>query len=264
MTAGIQAVQNVQTFASTAIQVRVWRAFVSGEWRVSPEKPNSFREWVSGALSVEDGSHSTEASLLATVCEVVAWLLHNQPEKLPEDPEECFMPGNYRRWRAVAGKLSRLVKEGKEEQVAPIVDAVYDDSKTNTQIDQIGRQKSGIPPIVMYEQKGDGSGLVGARASLTPAQVEYLKRLPSVEWKLQGEQPTGELVEYRRLQAAPVCDPATGEVLSSVELWYERAWDGSAWGAWVSLGNPPELGVVEVRVEDPELGVEYIRTWREA
>jgi hypothetical protein len=263
LTSGIQAVQSVGTFASTAVQVRVWRAFVSGEWRLSPEKSQSFREWVYAALSTEDDGHTTEASLLATTCEVVAWLSANRPSEIPENPEECFMPGQYRRWRAVAGKLARLVKEGKEEELAPLVEAVQNEELTKTELDQIGRQKSGIPKIVMYEQAGDGSGMVGARTSLTPAQVEYLKRLPNVAWKLQGEQPSGELVEYRRSWLPAKVNDDTGEIIEGYwETWTERVWDGKQWSEWVRI-EPPKIGIVEFRLTDEEFTVEYIRTWRE-
>jgi hypothetical protein len=196
----------------------------------------------------------------------VAWLSANRPEELPDNPEVCFMPGNYRRWRAVASKLAKLVKEGKEDDVAPILEAVRDREVTKAELDQIGRQKSGIPPIEIYEQRGDGSGYISARTTLTPAQVEYLRRLPNVAWKLQGEQADGELVEYRHRWFSTKVNIDTGEMLEEgmVENWDERLWDGQNWGEWVCFIDPPKIGVVDVRILDDELQVEYIRTWRES
>ncbi len=265
---GLQRMVTMQRVAETGIQVRVWRAFASGEWIYSPSCPDKFGEWVRTTL-LDGQSSKAEASYLWRLCEIIMWLVHNPIEglELPDDLESCFRRPHYRRWRAVVSKLWARITAYEETppdedadseiltEIAELVQAVQDEEKDTIELDSIGvRQQVTLPPIVMEQGiRNPMSGLTPIVATVSEAQLILLKQRmgAALDLRLQGEEyntENYELAEYRIWKGSTL----------------RRAWNGGSWNEWtLPLAGqfPPAGNNIEGVLCDQEMGLTYIRYW---
>lgn len=275
---GLQQMVTLENVAQVGIQVRIWRAYESGEWQDSPECPDTFRAWVFHILTdTLDGNKAT-ASHLANVVEAVAFLRDIQDDWLPEDLEECFRRPAYRRYRAVAGKIlarKKLLEElsGKmrdaaknelqelsqeaqeiEKQIHVLSEAAVDPENTTQDLDTAGRQRPGLPPILAEEQPGrDATGRYLVSLTLSPAQRTLFQQRTKgiVDYRLSGEvynTPAWKYAEYR---------------MNSAGKWQRRFHDESGWpDKWETWAESTPVGVFDqVSYVSPELTV--VKYWVE-
>jgi len=264
---GLQKMVTMNRVAETGIQVRIWRAYCSGEWLYSPACETQFRPWVRSVLTDDFDSSASEASKLASVCEVIGWLAENGDMlpgiMLPGDLEVCFRRPDYRRWKAIAPKILRYVAALKEEdngeeikeEIAALVKAVYNRDLSVVEVEVAGRQKEPrMPTIVAIEGVKDrDTGRYPVTMYLSEVQRSYFQRKLAgmLDYKLQGEQPTSDLflVEYRHCNVE-------GE-------WSERLWhEETGWSSWHMLDKAPDFGgFFDSMIEDSEIGLSYYRYW---
>lgn len=273
---GLQKMVTMKRVAETGIQVRVWRAFYSGEWLYGPSCPDTFAEWVRTTL-LDSHSSKAEASYLYRLCEIIMWLVHNAVDgiELPNDLESCFRRPYYRRWRAVVSKLWVRITALEEtppddetseailDEIIELVQAVHDEDRDTTDLDDMGiRHHSSVPPIVMEQDARDpASGLTMITATVSEAQLILLKQRmrTALDLRFQGEQYDTEdydLVEYR------IETRCWGD--TEVSYNSRRAWDGSSWTEWGPVLDgqfPPPGNNIEGVLIDPELRLSYIRFW---
>ncbi len=267
---GLSQMVSMQHLAEVGIQLCIWRAHQSGDWRGSPACPDTFREWVKCVVTDTLDGSASEASQLATLCEVVGWLIANELEgvQLPEDVESIFRRPLYRRWRSVAGKLrDRIValQGGEEEtvrEVAELVDAASDLEMTTDELDTVGRTKPRLPSIPVIEEKHDyDTGFRTLKLQVSEAQLAMLyRRLNGVlDYKLLGEQSDKKVnpVQYR-VRLAEEANGFTGEI-EGVEKWDFRNWKDGSWGPWEHIPKPSINGdhYLESVMQDPDLQVTY-------
>ena len=183
---GLQKMVTMKKLAETGVQLRVWRAFESGEWTYSPSGEDDFRDWVRGIMVDVLESSSSEATKLSNVCEAIAWLRYNNVPgvQLPKDIATCFKNPEYRRWVSVASKILARASalEGKVdpqleneivEEIADLVANVYSES-TLAELTQIGRGTSRIPPIKVIEEDRDEVGVRHCLMQLNDAQQKLV------------------------------------------------------------------------------------------
>jgi len=295
---GLQKMVTMKKLAETGVQLRIWRAFESGEWTYSPTGENDFRDWVRGIMVDVLESSSSEATKLANVCEAIAWLKYNKVPgvKLPDDVESCFKSPDYRRWVSVASKilarasaLEKKIDPQAEaeitEEIADLVSNVYSDS-TLAELTQIGRGTSRIPPIVVIEEDRDEVGVRHCLMELNDAQYTYfLRKLGhDVQYKLEGEQyDTGcyRLVEYR-IHTQDICTECHARNTRFVDICTEckqsdcvqttesrsvRYWTSDQWTNWMPLDDIVEAGknipdgIFDSVLSDLDMRLDYFRQW---
>jgi DNA-binding protein H-NS len=232
---GLQKMVTMQRISEVGIQLRVWRAYVSGDWTNSPECCDTFREWVQHALTDTLDGSSSEATQLANVVEAVAWCADNDIGWLPRDDDDnldleaCFRRPFYRRWRAVAARIldrakilreleASLVQKQREkaevearelqaavsdveQEIKGLVEMVADQEGHNTKdLDQAGRQRPPrLPPIVARKNGKDPmTGRTTITMEVSPAQEIVLQQKGKgwLDLLLEGEQYNREEWDY--------------------------------------------------------------------
>jgi len=264
---GLQKTATMEKIAQVGIQLRIWRAYQTGEWLHSPSGETEFRPWLRSILIDSLEQSGAEATKLANVCEAVAWLRDNSfPDvELPKDLETCFMRRWYGRWKIIAAKVLQYrdamdtmptAEQELQEELAAIVATVYDEDLKQPDLNVIGRLKEPrMPPIVVVETERDANINV-RKATLELSDLQYahfLKKLgSSVEYRLAGEQYNTKdyiLVEYRH----------------DIEHddWAYRAWsENDGWSQFLSIEpDAKRQGIFDSVHTDSDLQLEYLRYW---
>jgi len=296
---GLQKMVTMKKLAETGVQLRVWRAFESGEWTYSPSGETDFRDWVGNIMVDVLERSSSEATKLTNVCEAIAWLKFNRVTgvKLPKDIDNCFKNPEYRRWVSVASKIlarasaleGNVDPEVETEIVSEIADLVSNVYSTNTlaELTQIGRGTSRVPPIVVHEEDRDDAGIRHCLMELNDTQHRFfLRKLGrDVQYRLDGESPQDEDVSYvlmeYRLRTEDVCT-ACGvinqrnvtmcmeceeeDTYQRTQSWAVRTWQGDKWSNWVIIGDDEDWkgmpdGIFDGMLTDDTVGLEYYRQW---
>jgi len=264
---GLQQMVTLERVAQVGIQVRIWRAYETGDWIHSPECPDSFRGWVKHVLADTLDGSLAEASHLANVVEAVAFLRDN-PQLggwLPEDLETCFRRPGYRRWRAVAAKIlerKRALDDVPEEEAGPILEeieqlsaAAADEGLTTQDLDAIGRKKPTLPTIIARVQKGKDpiTGQETVILQVSPAQKTLLEQKTRgiLSMVLEGE--TYKVPEYRYTQYC----------LDRSDQWMRRTLHDGRWGDWQAHGGQPVGAFDTVAFTDEDRNLTVLNYWVE-
>lgn len=254
----------------------VWKAFDNGWW-MDPDEgvsdiAKAFRPWVVTIMTQEKRSNSDASQLANTILNLV-WLRDNDYKGLPVDDlglptlEPIFKNDElYQRWRRVTGKLRALIEAKQEgatngeitQQIKDLIKDINDPEKTLTDLDQVGRKKPRVPPIVMWEEPGTHRDKVDVTATLSPSQRSMLQQRlgKDLEYHLAGE-------TYDITQRVLAC--YRGD--TRLNRWYRREWlpDETKYSAFVPSADPATVEGYEDRpkVDDSELGLVYVWQWEE-
>lgn len=265
--AGLQFATNFREALSDGIQLVVYRARRHGWWvttdQVGGGDEAAFREWVKDAVTAEDAS-TTEATQLATTILNLEYLAAINHPRLPRkkgkvDLETIFADrALYNRWRRVASKLRRLVEAAQEhrgndvrQSIDELVETVMDDTKSFDDLDQAGRIRPSLPPVLIETGEYDKLGRQPCSFWATKAQMTVLRfKLNGVaQWVLPGEEygvTRHVLAEYRS-------DPNG--------IWRREYNEVKGWQQFVEVEEILP-GVPEgATLEDPDWEVTYQRQW---
>lgn len=262
---GLQQMVTLERVSQVGYQIRIWRAYESGDWNHSPECPDSFRGWVKHVLADTLDGSLAEASHLANVIEAVAFL-RDSPDLgawLPEDLEECFRRPGYRRWRAVAAKIldrKKILDDIPEEAAQPILQeiedlsaAAADDGLTTTDLDQLGRKKTTLPPIIARVQKDKdpitGQETITMLVSAAQKALLQQKCRGIMEIVLEGE--TYKVPEFEYAQ-----------YLNDGGAMYTRTLKGDHWTEWQECEGV-EGAFDTIAFSDEQRNLVVINTWVE-
>ena len=295
---GLQKMTTMGHISRTGIQVRIWRAFRSGEWQHSPAGENDFRPWVRSVLTDSLSFSSGESSKLATLCEVIGYLGDNFRFEfgIPENLEDCFRRPHYWRWKTVAPKILQVINafeeetdeieiRALEEEIGALVEAVYDEDLTSEDITSQGRKSAPrLKPIILLENRRLANVHTGIY-EITDAQLSYLRKKlgTTLDYRLEGEiydvdQWTMVQYRYRTGEICTECgaigslNPVTSTCtqcsswgkMEGLELCDRRELVPSGgWTEWDNLeeGEPKNKGVFESELSDQDMGLEYLTYW---
>jgi len=287
---GMDRADTARHLLSVGRRILAWRVYtgdtLGGSWIDSPSGAMSFDEWL---MNVSRNASKTERSRIRTVCKALAWLIDNgRADKLPEGPEEVFLPGNWRRWSAALAAVWRrkLTLDEGNESIRDILEAEIDDlleragDETITVADfeeyikQNGEPQ--LPPVIIEEDPQDpDTGLYQGTITYGPAQRSALVKDQRFDVRLRGETygvSNPRIVQYRKVSqyVCRNCGAATAQnsdhclacgafdMLVRWDAWSEREWSGSEWSEWRHLEEEPERdGHLISRLADADLGVEY-------
>jgi len=276
LTLGVGKAAVYQDKLGDGIRYMVWKSWDNGWWVDLDDGPEdldkAFRAWVTETMT-QEGRSNPEASQLANTILNLQWLADNNYRGLPKDGadittlEPIFRDaGQYQRWRRVTSRLRGLIDAKKEgakngeitQQIRAIIKDVNDPDKNLTDLDQVGRKKPRVPPIVMTEGPArDSLGRSLVSASLTPSQKVMLQlRLgKDLEYRLEGE--TYDIKDYIL---------ANYRLDTRLQRWSRRTWDDYAveWSPFEPCDGT--RGGIEDRpaFEDGELQLIYYWMWEEA
>jgi len=260
---GLQKMVTMGRISEVGVQLRIWRAYVSGDWQGSPECCDTFREWVHHVLTDTLEASTTEATHLANVVEAVAWLAKNDYSWLPKDDEDnpaleqCFTRPLYRRYRAVAAKIldrakilgeveARLIEKQREKQEVEVKDlqaAVNDieqeitelvehasdiEGYNTTDLDREGRTRPlRLPPIEARKDKRDpitGRTTITMEVSLAQEIVLQQKGRGWLDLLLEGEQYDRAKWDYVEYRKIGT-DGWERRILPEDKIWCDDDWE---------------------------------------
>lgn len=187
----------------------------------------------------------------------------------------------------MTGKLRHLIEitdeaeepDDVDKAIREIIDAVNDPEKTQPDLDEVGKQRPKMPPIVLKESGRDRYGRHVIEGVVSQAGMKFLRRKLGTMFKLElvGEvydTDKHRVVTYReqRVKICTVCGSPSGidvtycpecsEELDHVDEYWSRQVEGEE--SWEGLGEqPPMTGHYAGERVDTELGLRYVDYYEE-
>jgi len=204
---GMDRADTSQHLLSVGRRLLAWRVYagetLGGAWTDSPSGAESF-------------ASKTERSRIRIACKVLAWLIHNGYE-VPDNPEEVFLPGNWRKWSAaltaIWNRKSTLdnvdddaIKEKLQEEIDSFLAQASKVETTTAEMENFTKEsgRPRPPSVVVNESVRDpDTGLYTGTIVYDETQRAVLRRDQRFELRLEGEEynkPT-RVVQYRKEHA---------------------------------------------------------------
>ena len=276
-------------------RILAWRVYfgdssLAGIWNESPSGALDFNEWLN---NVGRDMGKSELSRIRIACKALAWLV-DEPgeigEKIPDNPEEVFLPGVWRKWAvalAAVWKRKKYLDDQADadaeaqilDEIAELLDKAVDKETTSDAMEEMVRRQNQAkpPPIIITEEERDpDTDQYTAEITYTPVQRSALEKDPRFKLNIQGQEygaGHSRYLQYRvrvsyacescgaitpiPQETCPDCGKSDGQ--EKYEEWSVREWDNT-WGDWTELPETPERKdqIFISRVADPSFGLVYL------
>jgi len=284
---GMDRADTSQHLLSVGRRLPAWRVYagetLGGAWTDSPSGAESFDEWL---LNVSRNASKSERSRIRIACRTLAWLIDSDYKQVPDNPEEVFLPGNWRKWSTALAAIwnrkltldnvgDEAIEERLQEEIESFLAQASDVETTTADMEKFVKEhgESQAPAIVVNEKARDpDTGLYSATVVYDETQRAILRRDRRFDLRLEGEEykkPT-RTVQYRQ-EHAFVCQqcglvvhenrddcPGCGGSLEKRPEWASCAWLGDKWSDWNTLdGEPAMNGHLVYRLLDDSLGLGF-------